>query len=89
MTYTETFELETRIGRHSQSHEARVTYTITEGRAQTYGQPAEAPEVGEMDFEINLSGSWAKCSPEMHDFLLQVLGDDLGWLIEAAREASE
>jgi hypothetical protein len=86
MTFTEAFEFTSPMGKRSETHEARVTYTITKGRAQTYGQPAEAPEVDEMDFEINLSGTWHKASDDMHDFLLQVLGDDHDWLIEAARE---
>jgi hypothetical protein len=86
MFFVETFEFETTIGRISETHEVRVTYTITKGRDQTYGQPAEKPEVGEIDFEINLSGTFHKASDDMHDFLLNVLGDDLDWLIEAAAD---
>ena len=86
MLFVETFEFDTVFGRVRETHEARVTYTITRGRAQTYGQPAEAPEVDEMDFEINLGGGFHKASDDMHDFLLNVLGDDLGWLIDAAAD---
>lgn len=85
MTFVETFEFETEFGRYYRFHEARAIYSVTKGRAQRYGQPAEAPEIGDIDFEINLSGTWTKCSDDMHDFLLQVIGDDLEWLIEAAR----
>ena len=84
MTYTETFEFETRCGRNRETHEARVTYTIDPGRAQSYGQPAEDAQVGEMEFEIRLGGIWCKASDDLHDVLLSVLGDDLDWLIEAA-----
>jgi hypothetical protein len=86
MMFIETFDFTTRFGNRVETHEASVTYTITKGRAQTYGQPAEAPEVGDLEFAIKLSGTWHKVSDDMHDFLLQVLGDDLDWLIEAARE---
>ena len=86
MTFVEIFEFETSFyGRH-EDHEVRVTYTVTSGRDQTYGQPAEEPEIGEMDFEINLNGTFHKVSDEMHDFLLNVLGDDLDWLINAAAD---
>ena len=87
MKFTEAFEFETTFGKRRTSHEARVTYTVTRGRPQTYGQPAEAPEVADdMEFEINLSGTWHKASDDLHDFLLAVIGDDMGWLIEAARD---
>jgi hypothetical protein len=88
MTFTAPFEFSTDCAAHVAHHEARVTYTVSKGRAQTYGQPAEAPEVGDMDFEINLSGNWHKASDDLHDLLLQVLGDDLDWLIDHAREAA-
>ena len=87
MTFTATFEFETRFGQHRATHEARVTYTIERGRPQTYGQPAETQRVApDMDFEICLSGTWLKASDDLHDVLLEVLGDDLEWLIENARE---
>ena len=86
MTFVETFEFDTRLGHRQETHEVRVTYTVTDGRDQTYGQPAEEPEVGEMDFEINLNGTFHKVSDEMHDFLLNVLGEDLDWLIDAAAD---
>lgn len=86
MIFVETFDFDTRLGRSHETHEVRVTYTVTNGRDQTYGQPAEQPEVGDMDFEINLNGTFHKVSNEMHDFLLTVLGDDLDWLIDAAAD---
>ena len=92
MTHTHTFYFYTASSHPSRNneHEARVTYTIEPGRPQTYGQPAEAERVADqMDFEIKLSGTWTKCGPEMHDFLLEVLGDDLGVLMDAAREMEE
>ena len=87
MKFTETFEFETRFGRHRATHEARVTYSVTRGRPQTYVQPAEAPEVADdMEFEIRLYGKWHKASDDLHDLLLDVIGDDHEWLIEAATE---
>lgn len=87
MTFTETFEFETRFGRHTATHEARITYTIERARPQTYGQPAEKARVGDdVEFEINLSGTWCKVSDDLHDVLLSVIDDDWGWLIESARE---
>ena len=94
MKFTEAFEFETTFGKRRTSHEARVTYTVTPGRRhpvmrglrQTYGQTAEAPEVDDMDFEINLYGTWHKASDDLHDFLLIVIGDNMEWLIESARE---
>ena len=94
MTYTETFVFSTRFGRRTATHEARVTYTVTPGRPhsvtsglmQTYGQPAEAPEVEDMEFEIRLGSAWHKASDDLHDVLLIVIGDRMDWLIEAARD---
>ena len=86
MKFTEAFEFETTFGKRRTSHEVRVTYTVTRGRPQTYGQPAEAPEVDDMDFEINLYGTWHKASDDLHDFLLIVIGDNMDWLVEAARD---
>jgi hypothetical protein len=87
MKFTTSFAFETRTGAKPVMHEARVTYTIIKGRAQTYGQPEEPPHVGpDLDFEINLSGTWCKCSDDFHDFLLSVIGDDMDWLLEDARE---
>ena len=96
MKFTEAFEFETTFGKHRATHEARVTYTVTPGRQhsvtsgllQTYGQPAEAPEVDDMDFEINLYSTWHKASDDLHDVLLIVIGDNMDWLIESAREQS-
>lgn len=87
MKFTETFEFETTFRKRRVTHEARVTYTIDAGRPQSYGQPAEAAQVApDMDFEINLSGTWQKASDDLHDLLLEVLGDDLDWLIKSAND---
>ena len=85
MKFTETFEFETTFGKRRTGHEARVTYSVTPGRAQAYGQPAEAPEVADMEFEIRLGSKWHKASDEFHDLLLDVIGDDHDWLIHAAQ----
>jgi len=87
MKFTETFEFETRFGRQRHTIEARVTYTIDHAMPQAYGQPAEAAQVGpDMDFEVKLSGKWHKTDDLLHDLLLEVMGDDLDWLIESADE---
>lgn len=86
MKFTQTFEFATTFGKHTVGHEARVTYNVTRGRPQTYGQPAEAPEVEDMNFEIRLGSAWHKVSDEFHDMLLDVIGDDHEWLIQSARE---
>ena len=87
MKFTTPFEFETRFGNHCVTHEARVTYTIERARPQSYGQPAEPAQVApDMDFEICLSGAWHKASDDLHDVLLAVLGDNMGWLMENARE---
>ena len=86
MKFLQSFEFETAFGKRRAAHEARVAYTVTQGRPQTYGQPAELPEVDEIDFEINLYGTWHKASDDLHDFLMIVIGDNMDWLIEAAQE---
>ena len=86
MKFTETFEFETTFGNRQRCHEARVTYSVTRGRPQTYAQPAEAPEVDGMEFEIRLGSKWHKAGDDLHDLLLDVIGDDHDWLIQAAME---
>ena len=87
MKYTTAFEFETTFGKRRTGHEARVTYSVTPGRKQTYGQRAEAPEVADdMEFEIRLGSKWHKASDDLHDMLLDVIGDDHDWLIQAATE---
>ncbi|MBN2759485.1 MAG: hypothetical protein JXQ79_03210 [Rhodobacteraceae bacterium] len=64
----------------------RINYDVTPGRAQTYSQPAEAPEFGDMAFEVKHACRWHDSGKMLHDLILDALGDDLGWLIRAARE---
>jgi len=46
----------------------------------------EAPEVGDMAFEVKLRCRWHESGDMLHDLILDALGDDLDWLLDAARE---
>jgi hypothetical protein len=87
MKYTEHFPFETCFGSNAQVYDVRVTYTIDHARAQAYGQPAESARVGDdLEFEIKHFGKYRKVSDDLHDMILEVLGDDLQWLIDSAEE---
>jgi hypothetical protein len=86
MKYHTITELTLTHGKTECSFAVRISYDVTPGRAQTYGQPAEAPEVGDMAFEVKLRCRWHESGDMLHDLILDALGDDLDWLLDAARE---
>jgi hypothetical protein len=87
MKYTEHFPFETCLGNNAKVYDVRVTYTVEPARAQTYGHPAESARVGDdLEFEIRLYGKWRKANAMLHDIILEVLGNDLQWLIDSAEE---
>lgn len=86
MKFTTTTEMTLTHGKAACTFSVRINYDVTPPRAQTWGQPAEAASVGEMDFEVMMSRTWIQAGDEMHDLLLEALGDDLQWLIDAARD---
>ena len=88
MTFTEEFTISTVIPgvRSRAERNIRVTYTMTRARAATSQEPAEPSGVDEMSFEVMHGTKWDKASDDMHDLLIDVLGDDLGWLADSAKE---
>ena len=78
MKFTESFEFETTFGERRIKHEARVTYIV---------HPTEPPEVGGMAFEINQSGVWHEASDDLHDVLMNVIGDD--HIVRRSRDETE
>jgi len=72
MKYHVETEMTLTHGKRGHTFAVRINYDVTPGRAQTYGQPAEAPEVGDMAFEVKLRCRWHESGDMLHDLILEV-----------------
>ena len=85
-----TYTAEGKFDTSAKSYAVRFKFNVLPGRAQTYGQPAEDPRIGDkIRAWLCMDGMWHLCDGLLHDM---IVADDLTldeWLLEQAAESEQ